>query len=142
MSKAIALPVFIFYLSFVLTITIFKRVPTQNPRYELTLFWSYRAIINGMTRLIAENFWNIILFIPIGILLSVLIFQKNAWFSIILSLILSAALEVTQLITHRGLFEFDDIIHNVLGAVIGVMLYMLSKNLREKFQDRKKEKGK
>lgn len=95
-----------------------------------------------MTRLIAENFWNIILFIPIGILLSVLISQKNAWFSIILSLILSAALEVTQLITHRGLFEFDDIIHNVLGAVIGVMLYMLSKNLREKFQDRKREKGK
>lgn len=34
-------------------------------------------------------------------------------------------IELTQLIIHRGLFEFDDIIHNTAGTIIGVVLVML-----------------
>lgn len=33
-------------------------------------------------------------------------------------------IEVLQLISQKGLCEFDDVIHNVIGAVIGISLYM------------------
>lgn len=38
-------------------------------------------------------------------------------------------IEVLQLITSRGLMEFDDLIHNCIGAAIGIMLLMMAKRL-------------
>ena len=31
-------------------------------------------------------------------------------------------IELAQLISYRGLFEFDDVIHNALGTAVGVLL--------------------
>lgn len=51
---------------------------------------------------------------------------KNKWLiSIIIGSLLSTVIEVIQLISHRGLFEFDDIFHNTLGTVIGIGVFVL-----------------
>ena len=50
-----------------------------------------------------------------------LITKKN-WVVIVAALVLTAASEVIQLLFGLGLFEWDDIINNTLGAVIGVMV--------------------
>ena len=34
----------------------------------------------------------------------------------------SSAIEISQLLLCRGLFEFDDIIHNSLGCMLGCLL--------------------
>jgi glycopeptide antibiotics resistance protein len=39
--------------------------------------------------------------------------------------VLSFFIELTQLITTRGVFNVDDIIHNVLGCVIGFACFVL-----------------
>lgn len=39
-----------------------------------------------------------------------------------MALLFSASIEITQLVTKCGLFEFDDIFHNTLGAVVGSMI--------------------
>ena len=41
----------------------------------------------------------------------------------------SLTIELTQLITKRGLFEFDDMFHNTLGAIIGYGVYQLIRTL-------------
>ena len=38
---------------------------------------------------------------------------------------MSVEIELFQLITARGLCEFDDVLHNVLGAIIGVGIVIL-----------------
>lgn len=38
---------------------------------------------------------------------------------------ISVAVEILQLVTGRGLCEIDDVIHNSLGATIGVSIVML-----------------
>ena len=51
---------------------------------------------------------------------------KKKWLiSVVVGLFMSSAIEVTQLILHRGLFEFDDIFHNTLGTVIGIGVFVL-----------------
>lgn len=127
-STAIAIPLIAFYSAFVLTITLIDRIPTKRPRYELVLFWSYKAIQNGRSDLISEVFWNVVLFIPLGILFSLLL-SKRKWISIVLGMLLSAGIELTQLILHRGLFEFDDIFHNTLGTVIGLIVFLFVRKL-------------
>ena len=120
-----AIPLLAFYLSFVATITIFARIPSHDAQYQLTLFWTYKAIAKGETHYIAEIFWNVVLFVPIGILVMLLLTGKIRRLTAVIGMLLSVAIEVTQLIFHLGLFEFDDIVHNTLGTVIGIGMFLL-----------------
>lgn len=43
----------------------------------------------------------------------------------ILAVGLSSMIEVLQLLSKRGLCEFDDIINNSLGAVVGICLWLV-----------------
>ena len=90
-----------------------------------------------------EIFWNIVLFLPIGAAISLLLNKHDliAWG---LALALSASIELTQLITHRGLFEWDDMIYNGLGALLGIgILYLLRRIWRVLLlRQRGKEDGK
>ena len=98
------------------------------------LFWTYRAIANGNAKLIAQVFWNVVLFIPLGILLMSILAIKYKWIvSIGISFIFSALIEIIQLVSRRGLFEFDDIIHNMLGALIGIGVYILFTKIKLHF---------
>jgi glycopeptide antibiotics resistance protein len=119
------LPVLAFYLAFVVTITLVERVVTLDPTYNLMVFWSYKAIADGRTDLIMEIVWNIVLFVPIGFLINYIIPIKYFWISIIFSLLLSAGIETLQLVLHRGFFEFDDMIHNTIGAILGIVVFAL-----------------
>ena len=65
------------------------------------------------------------MFIPIGVLTG-LIWK---WKGLLVAVGLSFVIEILQLITCRGLCEFDDVIHNTLGAIIGVGLVMLIRHL-------------
>ena len=131
-STAIIIPILVFYLSFVLTITILERTPSRHARYELDLFWSYKAIMRGTKRLLAENFWNVVLFVPLSTMLGIIFDARMVkgkrrwiWITVIICFLFSTGIEVVQLITHRGLFEFDDIIHNTLGALIGTAVAVM-----------------
>ncbi len=121
---AILLPILVFYLSFVLTITVFERATSRRAQYELELFWSYRVAAKRRPELLWENFWNVLLFVPIGAM-TASILRKRPWLGAVLGVLLSVGIELTQLWLHRGLFEFDDIFHNTVGAVIGVGVYLL-----------------
>ena len=41
----------------------------------------------------------------------------------LISLCVSAGIELTQFITGRGLMEFDDVFNNTVGAVLGYKVY-------------------
>lgn len=125
LKTLITVPVLTFYLSFVATITIIARIPSHNAQYRLMLFWSYRAIAGGQTDLIAEVFWNVVLFIPIGILLMILFTKRFRFVTALgIGLLMSVCIEVVQLVFHRGLFEFDDMFHNTLGTLIGIGIFL------------------
>ena len=124
-TAAIAVPVLAFYIAFVLTITMIEREVTATQTYNLSVFWTYRAIADGKTDLIMEIVWNIVLFIPIGVLINYLIPIKYFWISIISSLFFSAGIEFMQLVLRRGLFEFDDMIHNTVGAMLGIVIFAI-----------------
>ena len=54
------------------------------------------------------------------------------WKGLLAGVVLSITSELLQLITHSGLFEFDDIIHNTLGTLIGVMIYIIIEKVIKK----------
>lgn len=70
---------------------------------------------------------NVIMFLPVGVLAGSIWRWKGPWVATGLSVLI----EVLQLITARGLCEFDDVIHNCIGALIGIGIMMLVKDLVE-----------
>lgn len=106
--------VFLFiYILFILYMTMAYR-ETGDSHGVFELFRSYKAFFSSaMTRQnILNNIW---LFVPFGTILG-RFERKGLW---IWAVVLSAAIELIQLGTGIGLFEFDDILSNSIGAVIG-----------------------
>ena len=59
---------------------------------------------------------------PVGLLLPIVVDGKaKKMAGLIVGTVFSVVIEILQLIFCRGLFEWDDIIHNSLGCMIGVM---------------------
>lgn len=119
------LPVLISYICIVLGITVFNRLPYDSVKYNVELFWSYRAAVEN-ERLIWEIVLNYFMLLPFGILGS--FYLKGRWV-ILLGVLSALAIELTQFYMRRGLFEFDDLIGNTLGVIIGVGIYHLMKCL-------------
>ena len=67
----------------------------------------------------ALNILNVVLFIPVGLLLG-LGFKRMTWQKVLLIGIgLSVSVELLQLVFRKGLCEIDDVIHNVIGCMMG-----------------------
>ena len=93
---------------------------------NMELFSCYRRIVFLQDRsILFSTFENIMMFVPIGITLSV-IFQKHRFFiPLMISFGLSLCIEMCQLFLRSGYFELDDLFNNTLGAVIGIILSLL-----------------
>ena len=109
--------------------TVFTRMPGER-KYQLEIFWSWKEIIDPIGKtgasspesLFMENILNMILLFPAGVLLPFVWDRKVLWWKgLLFGIICSAGIEVLQLVLCRGLFEFDDMIHNGVGCMVGVM---------------------
>ena len=77
----------------------------------------------------AINILNVVLFLPVGLLLGCG-FKNMTWkWTFIIATALSISIELLQLIFKKGLCETDDVIHNVLGALIGYEVASVLKKL-------------
>ncbi len=102
------------YLVFIFYMTLMYRESGAS-KAKLELFWSYRQFFTSKSirQEILNNVW---LFIPLGAIIARL--KKKARY-LVLPILLSVIIEVVQYMTGFGLAEFDDVISNTLGALIG-----------------------
>lgn len=127
------------YLAVIFTFTLGGRVPKQEHDYNLKLFWTIEAIRNGKRDLISEVVWNVLLFVPLGMILAALLPGKGKdgsrlrrlWLLVLIGAGISAVVEVIQLAGKIGLFEFDDILYNTMGCLIGAMVVQVIKSVTE-----------
>lgn len=102
------------------TVLIRKASPASH--FQPQLFWSWREWNVQREQILT----NVLMFIPVGLLTGRIWLWRGIWFAVGVSIVI----EVMQLVSCRGLCEFDDVIHNVLGAVIGVWIVMVVATVR------------
>lgn len=102
--QATAILLMVVFLSIVFESTIFTRIVTVR-QYKLQLFWSWREIIlYHNTELLKEVLLNCILQLPLEMLLPIVAGYKLAWYkALIVGVLVSAFIEVSQLVVMRGL---------------------------------------
>lgn len=113
------------YVVFILMETIIGRKP-GSVRVELVPLWSY-----SHPELRMEIILNYILFVPLGLLMYLCFGEKRkhgcVWISTA-GFLFSASIEIIQLVFRIGLFEFDDMIGNTIGCLIGAVVGMVVKS--------------
>ncbi len=76
---------------------------------------------------------NILLFVPFGILLPLLSQKTNKpYFVIPIGAASSLIIEAIQYIFKIGVFEFDDVLNNTVGVILGYCVYRLFSAIRNK----------
>lgn len=119
----------------ILTLTLLER--EYNPErlnFEFELFWSYRIVLeSGDPYTLSNIISNYLLFVPFGFLLpSVFAPFEKARRTVLVGFCLSVGIEIIQGVFCLGLFEFDDMIGNTLGMLIGWLLWKGAVWLRAK----------
>lgn len=119
------------YLFVVVGLTSLSRGEMYRGSINLNLFSGYIDAWHTFSVMAFQLIiFNIIMFVPLGILLPLFSarFQKFKWV-LVASFLVTILIELFQLTTGRGIFELDDIFHNAIGGVLGYHLYMLSQSI-------------
>lgn len=112
----------VMYATIMLMLTFFSREGGQSNGVDLQLFSTWG--INDRNN--AYVFENILLFVPYGFLLAWNFTRaKNFFVNFFWCVFTSVCIEFLQLITGRGFFQVDDIITNVIGGVIGFLIFTI-----------------
>lgn len=108
------------YVAVVLWITLFSRIGNEY-RGFLYPFHSYIKILRGNKTFLLENFENIVLFVPLGIILKC-VGVKTLKKTTKIGFSISLSIEFLQALFSLGIFECDDLMHNTLGTMLGYCL--------------------
>ena len=83
--------------------------------------------LDGYGYMWIEIVLNYIFLLPVGVIVPLFLRRHVLAVTIGVGFGISLMIEVVQLISCRGLFEFDDIIGNVLGVIVGYGLYRVTR---------------
>jgi len=114
-NRKICITVLTIYAIVFFVLAVLSREPYEEKAVLLKLFHNYSKD-NGN---IQDVIINIIAFIPIGLLVGLISDRYRVLKSLLFGLFFSLFVEVTQLISHCGVFDVDDLFNNTLGALIG-----------------------
>ena len=120
------------YLFWIYCMTVISRDVQMTRSFNLTPFWSYRAIRAGDPLLLVQDIMNVVAFIPMGLLLGYVFDRMKWWQVLLIGLALSMGIEALQFVLMRGFAEFDDVFHNTLGCLGGYGVFVGMSHMIEK----------
>lgn len=132
------LPIFykeMLYLGFIIYImTLFYVVTFQDVSWSSSNFIPFKEMFryDFGTKLFFKNvLGNMILFIPYGFFVSYFLKLKKPLTMFGLTLLTSVTIECTQMAIGR-VFDIDDILLNIVGGMIGFLIYYLLEKVKDK----------
>ena len=116
-----------YYIMITLAVTVFSRIKNNGysilydlPHFELLLTKS-----KGASFLLREYLFNVIMFVPFGILLRLSFGKKTLKVCVCYAFLFSLLIESLQLVLQRGNFEISDLLFNTIGSVVGNGIYKI-----------------
>lgn len=114
---------FFTYLAVILTITFFSRESGKSQGLDLELFSTW-GINDRNNAYVIEN---VLLFVPYGAFCPLAFRYARKFRNCLMTgALTSLSVELLQLFTGRGFFQIDDILTNILGTIVGYLLYVVT----------------
>lgn len=104
--------------------TVFFRETNMGLGREFNPFRNYQST-QAFLSVLPENILNMVLFVPVGFLFGV-VFRQMTWRKVMITGAgLSMSIEILQLILQKGICDFNDLLCNTLGCMIGYGFFRL-----------------
>ena len=126
----------IYLIAIVYLLCLFHVVTFQDTNYGVSNFIPFKEIFRysiGSEKFFKNVMGNIMLFIPYGFLASYFLDNKKLSIMTILTIIASLTIETVQYYIGR-VFDIDDIILNLLGGIIGFLIFVGLDAIRNKIK--------
>ena len=113
----------------IIWMTLLIRTPgVKHQAYFIPLWSWYRGFILNDAGVRNQVYANVVLFIPFGYF-SYFSKARPLRFFLLRGFLLSLFVEVCQYFLYLGLFEWDDILHNALGCLMGAACGKIVKSI-------------
>lgn len=123
------------YFFILLYLTLLSRRMHSEMQMELSFLWEYRLALGGQVSWFLQILNNILLFVPMGVLYGAIGALRGKclkWkYVLYTGTMISLIIEILQLILRLGLFEFDDILNNTIGMLLGFGLWKQSLKIKK-----------
>ena len=114
----------------VLAHTVLNRGVELRPWVKLEPFQTYIEVFNGgEIELLRSAFMNVLLFYPGGLLLLMMFPKWKIRFVLPGFILVSIGIEACQYLFQLGFVELDDVLHNTMGAMLGIAVIKLYQKL-------------
>ena len=119
--KGFSICLLICWIAVILVSTLYTREASVHSPSVVPLHSYFEAVKTGNKEIYRSNLMNVILFFPIGLLQECCFSSRKSAVitAAVLALVLSVGIECSQYWLHLGRPEADDVLHNVLGALLG-----------------------
>lgn len=127
--KELLMLIFIIY-----ALCLFHVVTYQDVNFGTNNFVPFKEIFRydlGTPKFIKNIIGNIIMFVPFGFFASYFLKSKKIGIPLILTIILTTTIETVQYYIGR-VFDIDDIILNIVGGILGYLLFITMDFLQDK----------
>lgn len=113
------------YVVVLLYFTVIGRYSHEEYENRIYYYYSYRRLIEHYdSQSMRQILLNIAMLVPVGFMLPIAFNRKGSYLKAIgLSLLLIIVIVLLQMLTKTGSCEVDDIINNLIGALLGMVSY-------------------
>ncbi|WP_312354218.1 VanZ family protein [Aminipila sp.] len=119
--------VFAFYLLILFLLLFHKansfRSVNLIPLFSITRYLSNDVLLHAFA--LSNILGNIVLFLPLGVYLTLFNRNKNIVINTFLIVVISIMVEIIQYIFKVGATDIDDVILNGIGGLIGIIIYKI-----------------
>ena len=129
-KKILILSVFAAYLCIVIYLTLIDRFIMHNGNGETNLI-PFIGLAESFTSTygLYGIISNVVLFIPLGFFLPIILPNNKKYIFLIIPVLLSMAIEITQI--HLGrTFDINELIMNYIGSLIGLAVILATKKIQ------------
>lgn len=124
LKKGITVLLLIMWFGIVMVLTTLSRGQNFEGWINLRLFSGYLSAWHQWS--LSEFqliIFNMLMFLPLGLLIPLLGKRTRRFMPVLLtSLAVTTSIELIQMISRRGIFELDDILHNTIGSIAGYLI--------------------
>ena len=123
---------FYFFVTYILCL--FYVVTFQDVSWSTSNFIPFKEILRysiGSSLFYKNVLGNMVMFVPFGFFVSYFLKLEKLYSVTLITLLTSITIEVTQLLIGR-VFDVDDLLLNLIGGIVGFLLYELVHKLRIK----------
>lgn len=123
-----------FYFFIIYILCLFYVVTFQDVSWSTSNFIPFREILRysvGSSLFYKNVLGNMVMFVPFGFFVSYFLKLEKLHGITLITLLTSVTIEVTQLLIGR-VFDVDDLLLNLVGGIVGFLIYQLIHNMRIK----------